>query len=233
MLAVQISTLRRRRRRRGLGAGGPWPGGTAPGGGLSGDGLAGSTAGSADATPGPESSGGIGLPIDHSTRLPRPAKITIPRPRINTPMDMTSGRGSQLPGITDFLLFCLIGTPWSGPARRFERLAGSGGGTGRGEQAQAAVGAVRGQREPGVSLHVGQAVQHVYRGRDEIRLLRLRRELAGTEVGQAEFGQPDRLVIPVVDRLQVTFQLAHGRTGAEVAAVPVQGDEVDPVAAAP
>src|ERR1700760_946235 len=161
MLAVQISTLRRRR---GFGAGGACPGGTAPGGGpagdgLSGDGLAGSTAGSADATPGPESSGGIGLPIDHSTRLPRPAKITIPRPRINTPMDMTSGCGSQLPGITDFLPFCLMTNASSGPARRFERATGAGDRAGAGEQAQAAVRAVRGQRKPGVALQVGQAVQ--------------------------------------------------------------------------
>src|ERR1700742_1691424 len=90
MPAVQISTLRRRRRGGGPDGGGP--GGTAPGGGPSGDGssgtgLAGSVTGSGAATPGPGSFGGGEIPICHSTRLPRSAKITIPRPRRNTPMD--------------------------------------------------------------------------------------------------------------------------------------------------
>src|ERR1700761_367673 len=264
MLAVQISTLRRRRRGRGGLSGGSSSGDGFPGGSSAGAASAGPAAssrgagsaggdvpaspvgGSADAIPWPASSGGIELPICHSTRVSEASEDHHSQARNKHSYEKR--RPDEVVSCREFrtlYIFCLAGSMvrTAGPpgmaanpqAGRllgcFEGPAGLGGGAVAAEQPEGAVVAVSRQREPGVPLHVGQRVQHGGGIGHELGLLGRGRERVVAEVGQPELGQPDRLVVPVVNGLDVALQLAGGVGGVEVAAVPVQGDEVDPVAA--
>src|SRR5262245_21717351 len=100
------------------------------------------------------------------------------------------------------------------------------------EQPGARSGIRCGQREPRVALQERQAVEHLRGGREERGLRALTGIVSAVrEVDKCELGEPDRFVIAVVDRLKIRPELADRRRRGEVAAVPMQCDEIDAVAA--